>query len=65
MRQLATFEGKKVNWTITDLAIAKDDSFALYSSITPYVHLIRLSDYEKPRVQPVFSFAGGESSEDQ
>lgn len=33
---------RKGQWTITDVAMSRDNSFILYSSITPIVHMVAI-----------------------
>jgi WD repeat-containing protein 23 len=40
LKPIKTIQGRHGSWTITDANLSPDNQWMIYSSITPYVHLV-------------------------
>lgn len=40
LKSIKTIQGRQGSWTITDANLSPDNQWMIYSSITPYVHLV-------------------------
>lgn len=46
MKKIKTVQGEEGRWTITDCDSTRDGSRMIYSSITPYVHMLSTAEFE-------------------
>jgi WD repeat-containing protein 23 len=46
MKKIKTVQGEEGRWTITDCDSTRDGSRMIYSSITPYVHMLHTAEFE-------------------
>lgn len=46
MKKIKTVQGEEGRWTVTDCDSTRDGSRMIYSSITPYVHMLHTAEFE-------------------
>lgn len=47
IRKIKTISALDVNWTITSMDTTSDEEYLVYSSITPYLHIVDLKTLSK------------------
>ncbi|KAG7528172.1 hypothetical protein FFLO_06365 [Filobasidium floriforme] len=58
LRKIKTVQGVHGQWTVTDADLSRDNEWMIYSSITPYVHLLRTAEHEHEHTMLDFSESG-------
>ena len=51
LHQIKSINGRQGNWTITDANLSPDNQWLIYSSITPFVHLVPTKQHFDPQAR--------------
>ncbi|OCF34893.1 hypothetical protein I316_03440 [Kwoniella heveanensis BCC8398] len=59
LKSIKTVQGVDGSWTVTDCDVDKRGERMIYSSITPYVHMIYTNEFDQEHTELDFSSSGG------
>ncbi|ODN73721.1 hypothetical protein L202_07261 [Cryptococcus amylolentus CBS 6039] len=58
MKSIKRVQGVQGNWTVTDCDVDKKGQNMIYSSITPYVHMLRTDEFDTEHIELDFNSPG-------
>ncbi|WVQ72216.1 hypothetical protein IAR50_001763 [Cryptococcus sp. DSM 104548] len=58
MKSIKRVQGVQGNWTVTDCDVDKKGQNMIYSSITPYVHMLRTDEFDTEHIELSFNSPG-------